>query len=124
MPVSDVVNYDYMRQHVADVMLYDAQRLIFTVDHDVFGGEKPIYTQAETFKCGLKIIRISEQPSFTGTSEHIDARVRIPYSMFDVFQQRDRLRVSVEGDSIDYDIVGPIAKTPFTVVLEVNRVQD
>lgn len=124
MPVADYVNYDYMRQYVADVMLYDAQRLVFSVDYDPFGGEEKLYTPAETFKCGLKIIRVSEQPSFTGTSEHIDARVRMPYDLYDLFQQRDRLRVSVEGDWVDYDVVGPISKSPFTVVLEVSRVQE
>jgi len=124
MSVSDYINYDYMRQYVADVMLYDATRLVFTVDHDVFGGEQPTYTAAETFKCGVKIIRTSEQPSFTGTSEHVDARVRVPYDLFGVFQQRDRLRISVDGDAVDYDIVGPVSKTPFTVVLEVSRVQE
>lgn len=124
MSARDFVNFDYMRQYVEDTMLYDAQRLIFTVDHDAFGGEEPIYTPAETFNCGLKIIRISEQPAFTGVSEHVDARLRLPYDAYALLQQRDRLRISVDGDWVDYDVIGPLSKSPFTVVLEISRVQE
>lgn len=124
MTVRDYVNFDYMRRYVAETMLYDAIRLIFSTDHDAFGSEEPVYTPAEAFHCGLKIIRISEQPAFTGVSEHVDARVRMPHEIYALFAQRDRIRVLVETDWVDYDIIGPTSKTPFTMVLEVSRVQD
>jgi hypothetical protein len=123
MPLSDYVNYVYMRRQVNETMLYTAQRLAFSTDHDVFGGEVAVYTPAETWPCGFKPILVSEQPSFTGVAINYDARVRLPHEARNVIQQRDRLRITTDDVVQDYDIVGPIALSRFTVVLEVARVQ-
>ncbi len=124
MPVSDYVNFPYMQEMVEDVMLSSAQRLIFTVDHDVFGGEEPQYTPAEVWKCGFKPIRTSEQPAFTGVVIKYDAKIRLPVEVVGVLQQRDRLRITTGSLTEDYEIVGPIVTSEFTAVLEVARVQD
>lgn len=123
MPVYDYVNVPYMQEMVEDVMLSTAQRLIFAVDHDVFGGEVPSYTPAETFRCGFKPIRIAEQPAFTGVVVKYDAKVRIPVDIFGVLKQRDRLRITMGTLTEDYDIVGSISGSQFTMTLEVARVQ-
>lgn len=123
MPVSDYVNYSYMQDMVEEVMLSSAQRLIYNPDHDVFGGEVPNYTPAEVYKCGFQPIRTSEQPSFTGVVVKYDAKVRLPVEAKAVLQQRDLLRITIGTLTEDYEIVGPIVGSQFTMTAEVARVQ-
>jgi len=123
MAVKDYVNFAYMRRMVEETMLCTAQRLAYTADHDVFGGEVLTYTPAETFACGFKPLLLSEQPSFTGVAINFDAKVRLPHSAYSLLNQRDRLRIETDGRTADYEIIGTINSTPFTVVLEVSQVQ-
>lgn len=123
MPVGDYVNYPYMRRMLAETMLYDAQRLAFSVGYDDFGGEVPVYTPAEVFQCGIKPILVSEQPAFTGVVVNYDTKIRIPYSLFSIFGPRDRIRVMTEESVEDYEIVGPIILSQWSIVIEASRVQ-
>lgn len=123
MPVSDYVNYPLMRSLEVDTMLWSGQRLDYTVTYDAFGAEVITYTAAETFKCGIRTLLISEQPSFTGTALNFDARIRMPYSAWLNFNSRDRIRVTIGTSIVDYEIIGSIVPTPFTTIVEVARVQ-
>lgn len=118
------VDYEYMRDMVEETMLYTAQRLAFMVDYDTFGGEVPIYTPAETMQCGFKTILVSEQPSFTGVAQSYDAKLRLAHSTHALFQDRDRIRVTADDTTFDYEIIGPIGETRFTVLLEIAKVRD
>lgn len=117
------VNYEYMREMLAETMLCTAMRRIYVADHDVFGGETPTYNDGEIFQCGFRPIMISEQPSFTGVALNYDAKVRLPHHVAEILQQRDQLRIEIDGSLNDYEIIGDVTNSRFTTVLEVARVQ-
>ena len=117
------VNYEYMREMLVSTMLCEAMRMIYVADHDVFGGETPDYIEGEMFQCGFKPIMVSEQPSFTGVALNYDAVVRLPHEIATILQQRDRIRIQIDGSLNDYEIVGDVTNSRFTTVLEMSRVQ-
>jgi hypothetical protein len=117
------VNYEYMRTMVEETMLSTAQRLAYVSDVDVFGGEDQSYVPSETFPCGFKPILVSEQPSFTGTSLNYDAKIRLPHRVFNILHPRDRIRVTIDDSTKDYEIVGLVETSRFTVLLETSQVQ-
>jgi len=123
MPVADYVNFTYMREFEQETMFYDGQLLTHSSSYDSYGGEINTYTPGTTFKCGVKQILASETPAFTGVSINFDVRLRLPLSIVPSLHQRDRIRVTSGGITNDYELIGAISPSPFTLVIEASRVQ-